>query len=155
MKLLSDASEYGLRAVVWLAQCPEGPQKVKDIAEEIQAAPGYLIKVLQDLTKAGILSARRGSQGGFMLRRDPSELTALEVINAIDPFERIDACPLTLGRHQIDLCPIHLRIDAAVGQIEESFRNLTFGEMIGRSGGLCEGLVARAEGEKAEVVSQG
>ena len=130
MKLLSEASEYGLRAVVWMAQCPAEPQKVKDIAVQVRAAPGYLIKVLQELTKAGILSARRGSQGGFTLRRDPAELTALDVIRAIDPFERIEKCPLALDSHVTELCPIHRRIDEAVGLIEESFRQLTIRDVI-------------------------
>src|SRR5690606_17155548 len=96
MKLLSEAAEYGLRAVVWLAQRPGGYWKVREIAKGTRAAPGYLVKVLQGLARAGILSAQRGSQGGFRLERDPAGLTALEVINAIDPIERIRACPLGL-----------------------------------------------------------
>ncbi len=130
MRLLSEACEYGLRAVVWMAQCPGKPQKVKDIAEEIRAAPGYLVKVLQELTKAGILTARRGSHGGFTLRSDPAQLTALDVINAIDPFERISTCPLDSHIHAGRLCPIHFRIDQSMAMIEESFRQLTILEVI-------------------------
>lgn len=133
MKLLSEASEYGLRAVIWMAQCPAEPQKVKDIAEQIKAAPGYLVKVLQELAKAGILSARRGSQGGFILESDPSKLTALDVIHAIDPFERITTCPLMLEAHASALCPIHRRIDDAMATIEESFRRLTIRDVISRA----------------------
>lgn len=130
MKLLSEACEYGLRAVVWMAQRPGEPQKVKDIAEEIKAAPGYLVKVLQELTKAGILSARRGSNGGFTLQSDASTLTALDVINAIDPLERINSCPLELEAHATALCPIHRRIDDAMAMIEDSFRQLTIRDVI-------------------------
>ena len=133
MKLLSEACEYGLRAVVWLAQHPAEPQKAKDIAAGIKAAPGYLVKVLQELTKAGILSTRRGSQGGFTLESDPSVLTALEVINAIDPLERIRSCPLDLDSHGEELCPIHRRIDDAMGLIESSFEQLTIGDVIAGS----------------------
>jgi len=148
MKLLSEACEYGLRAVVWMAQRPGEPQKVKDIAEEIKAAPGYLVKVLQELTKAGILSARRGSQGGFMLQSDPAELTALDVINAIDPLERIRSCPLSLDAHAAELCPIHRRIDDAMAMIEESFGGLTVQDVISGGPGAnsaCEVLVAHLE----------
>ena len=144
MKLLSEACEYGLRAVVWMAQCPDEPQKVKDIAEQIKAAPGYLVKVLQELTKAGILSARRGSHGGFTLRRDPSELTALDVLNAIDPLERITNCPLDSDAHKLDLCLIHRRIDDAMAMIEDSFGQLTIREVIANSSASdspCEILV--------------
>lgn len=133
MKLLSDACEYGLRAVVWLSQCPDEPQKVKDIAEQIKAPAGYLIKVLQDLTKAGILSARRGSNGGFLMLSDPTKITPLDVINAIDPIERINTCPLGITIHGDDLCQIHRSIDDAMGAIEESFQQLSIHEVIAKT----------------------
>lgn len=125
MKLLSDASEYALRAVVWLAQEPGKPKKVREIATGTGAAPGYLVKVLQALAKAGILSAQRGVHGGFALIRDAAELSVLEVINAVDPVERIRRCPLGLKTHQEDLCPMHKRIDDAMAAIEASLSEST------------------------------
>ena len=153
MKLLSEACEYGLRSVVWLAGSPDEPQKVKDIAHQIQAAPGYLVKVLQDLTRAGILAARRGSNGGFTLLSDPAKLTALDVINAIDPLERIHSCPLAKKSHSHNLCPIHHRIDNAVAQIEESFREITIAEVV-ESDSLAELQCGRLRPEcSVQVVS--
>jgi Rrf2 family nitric oxide-sensitive transcriptional repressor len=130
MKLLSDACEYGLRAIVWMAQRPGEPQKVKEIAEATKSAPGYLVKVLQELTKAGILSARRGSHGGFTLERDVASLTVLEVINAIDPIERIHTCPLGLDSHGTQLCLLHRRVDDALRMIEESFGQTTIKQIV-------------------------
>lgn len=129
MKLLSDASEYGLRAVVWLAQRPGGAGKVREIAEGTRSAPGYLVKVLQSLARAGILSAQRGSQGGFRLERDPAALTVLEVINAIDPIERIRVCPLGLDDHGDRLCPMHQQIDDALAVIERTFSMSTIAHL--------------------------
>lgn len=143
MKLLSDACEYGLRATVWLAQRSGATQKVREIAEGTHSAPGYLAKVLQRLAKAGILSAQRGSQGGFTLARRPEDLTVLEVINAVDPVERIRTCPLGLESHGELLCPLHRRIDDAMALIEESFGAVTIAELINepsRSQPLCNGL---------------
>jgi Rrf2 family protein len=143
MKLLSDASEYALRAVVWLAQRPGVTGKVRQIADETRATPGYLVKVLQSLAKAGILSAQRGSHGGFTLLRDPAELTVLDVINAVDPVERIHTCPLGLEAHGPDLCPMHRRIDDAMASIEASFGASTIQELItrpARSRRLCTAL---------------
>ncbi|REJ91282.1 MAG: Rrf2 family transcriptional regulator [Planctomycetota bacterium] len=145
MKLLSDANEYGLRAVIWLAQHPGESLKVKELAAHIDAAPGYLIKVLQSLAKSGILSARRGSQGGFTLQAEPSELSALEVINAIDGFERIGKCPLSLADHTTSLCPVHRHIDLAVAQLEEGFRQLMIADVLRQAASPepgCEKLLA-------------
>lgn len=130
MKLLSDATEYGLRAVVWLAQSPGQYLKVREIAEGTQSAPGYLVKVLQVLAKAGILSAQRGSQGGYKLERDPAGLSILEIVNVIDPIERIHTCPLGLESHGSCLCPMHQQIDDAIATIEASFANCTVQEII-------------------------
>ena len=129
MKLLSEASEYGLRAAVWMATKSDSSFKVKEIAEGIHAAPGYLVKVLQDLARAGIVSARRGNQGGYSLLRDPHRLTVLEVVNAIDPIERITTCPLHLAEHRGVLCLLHHRIDETMGLIEKSFAQTTIGEL--------------------------
>lgn len=97
MRLFNDATEYGLRAMVWMTNQPRGPHKLQAIAEAIGATPCYLIKVLQLLTRAGIVSAHRGITGGYALVRDPETLTALEALSAIDPIERIErirSCPL-------------------------------------------------------------
>jgi Rrf2 family protein len=87
MKLLSDACEYGLRAVTWLALRPPQPHTVRDIAAGIHVSPGYLLKVMQELARSEILVAQRGSRGGFMMRSDPAHLTVLDVINAIEPSD--------------------------------------------------------------------
>lgn len=130
MKLISDASEYALRAVVWLAQRPGESQKTREIAAGTRAAPGYLVKVLQNLAKAGILSAQRGSHGGFRLERAADELTVLEIINAVDPIERIHTCPLGIAAHGKDLCPMHRRIDEAMALIERTFQSVTVSDLL-------------------------
>ena len=150
MKLLPEACEYALRAVIWLAQRPGQPQKVRQIAEATHSAPGYLVKVLQALARAEILSAQRGSHGGFTLIRDPAGLSALEVIDAIDPIERIRRCPLGLEAHADCLCPMHQRIDDALATIEASFRDSTIQDLLSApadSQRLCGGLSAVAAEE--------
>ena len=146
MKLLSNASEYGLRAVVWLAQHPGWAQKVRQIADGTQATPGYLIKALQALAKVGILSAQRGSSGGFRLEREPDMLSVLDVINAIDPIERIRTCPLGLRSHGQCLCPMHQKIDDAMAAIEQKFGESTIGDLLSEkttSYPLCDALSAK------------
>lgn len=129
MKLLNDATEYGLRAIVWLSNQPREPHKVQAIAEATGAAPGYLIKVLQALSKAGVVSAHRGTTGGYALNRDPESLTALEVVSAIDPIERIQSCPLRLAAHANGLCPLHQRIDDSMASIERDLAQTTIAEL--------------------------
>lgn len=145
MKLLSDACEYALRAVVWLAQQPQDYYTVGQIAQATCAAPGYLVKALQSLARSGILEARRGSQGGFRLARSADSLSVLEVIRAVDPPQRIMTCPLGRGLHNQSLCPLHRQIDEAIAAIEHSFAQVTIQELIAQtsqSPGACRALIS-------------
>ena len=157
MRLLSDASEYGLRAVVWLAQRPGSTQKVREIAEATRSSPGYLVKVLQSLAKVGILSAQRGAHGGFTLERDPKTLPVLEVISAIDPIERIRTCPLGIEAHGAALCPMHRRIDDAMALIESSFAMSSIHELMNDpspSKPLCTALTLGVSDPEAKRAAQ-
>lgn len=144
MKLISEDSEYGLRAVVWMAQRPGQAHKVRQIAQGTRSAPGYLVKVLKSLCKAGILSAQRGSRGGFALQRHPRQLSVLDIINSVDFLERVRCCPLALQTHGANLCPMHRRIDDALTSIEVSFARSTIQDLLddpSASKPMCESQV--------------
>jgi Rrf2 family transcriptional regulator, nitric oxide-sensitive transcriptional repressor len=129
MRLLSEAGEYAVRAVVFMAWHPGETHKTHEIAERIHAAPGYLVKILQRLARAGILSAARGSRGGFTLERAADGLTVLEVLAAVDPLQRIRRCPLGLEEHEDGLCPMHRRVDEALAAVEACFAGTFVGAL--------------------------
>jgi len=131
MSLLSQTAEYALRAVLWLASQPDQPMTVQAIAKGTQVPAGYLSKVLQTLGRAGLVRSQRGLGGGFILTRSPAQLSALEVINAVDPLKRIHECPLKLRQHKKKLCPLHRRLDDAVAEMERSFGEVTIGDLLG------------------------
>lgn len=130
MKLISDTAEYALRAVVWLAQEPVRGWTTKQIADGTQAPPDYLAKILKQLAHAGLLKAQRGCGGGFRLEKAPDEVSVLEVVDAVDPLERICACPLGRADHSKQLCPLHRRIDAAAEQVQIAFSGVTLADLI-------------------------
>ncbi len=118
--MFSQTAEYALRAVVWLANNPASPQTTNAIARATQVPPDYLSKVLLSLGRGGVVRAQRGKNGGFQLNAPADETTILDVINAVDPVQRIERCPLGLEGHT-SLCPLHQKLDDAVRQIEETF----------------------------------
>ncbi len=100
----------------------------------------YLSKVLQALSRAGIVHSQRGVGGGISLVASPGRLTILEVVNAVDPIQRITSCPLGLEAHGVRLCPLHRRMDQAMAMVEDAFRNTTLAEVLAeptRSKPLC------------------
>jgi Rrf2 family protein len=128
--VLSQTVEYALRAVVHLAdQAPEA-RTTEQIADVTQVPQAYLSKVLQALNRAGIVRSQRGVGGGVSLVKSPKQLTILEVVNAVDPIERIKTCPLGLEAHGKHLCPLHRRMDDALAMMEAAFRKTTLAEVL-------------------------
>jgi Rrf2 family protein len=96
-------------------------QTVGQIAAGTHVPAGYLAKVLQSLSRSGIIASQRGLGGGFRLARLPRETSIYDVMQAVDPVQRIRECPLGLDAHGTNLCPLHKRLDDAMSQIEEHF----------------------------------
>ena len=140
--MFSDTVEYALRAIVHLAyEAPES-RTTAQIAEATKVPKDYLSKILQNLAKKGIVQTQRGVGGGVTLAKAPEELTILDVVNAVEPIQRIRHCPLGLVTHGVKLCPLHKRMDAAMATVEEAFRGTTLAEVLaepGESVPLCDG----------------
>lgn len=136
--MISRTAEYALRAVIYLAadgvNAPQ-TQTVAQIARATQVPVTYLAKVLQSLTRTGLLISQRGSEGGFRLAKAAQETSIYEVVQAVDPLQRIHECPLGLEAHGTQLCPLHHRLDEAMSLIEVQFRNTTIAELLNPVGG--------------------
>ncbi|MFO0903575.1 MAG: Rrf2 family transcriptional regulator [Pirellulales bacterium] len=138
--MLSQTAEYALRAMVHLAMRGETLATTVDIADATKVPAGYLSKVMQSLARADLVHSQRGLGGGFSLARPADQITALEVINAVDPIKRIERCPLGLDEHRDQLCPLHRRIDQMIATVESTFKSTTIEEMAisSRSKKLCQ-----------------
>lgn len=128
--MFSQTVEYALRAVVFLADRAPETGTTDEIAAATKVPKPYLVKVLQGLAKAGIVHTQRGVGGGVALVKMPSELTILEVVNAVEPIQRIRTCPLNLSAHGVKLCPLHQRMDQALASVESAFRKTTLAEVL-------------------------
>ncbi len=139
--MFSQTVEYALRAVVYLADhSPEG-RTTDQIAEATKVPKAYLSKVLQGLSRAEIVQSKRGIGGGIALVMAPEKLTILDVVNSVEPIQRILTCPLGLKAHGVRLCPLHKRMDNALAMVEDAFRSTTLAEVIAeptKSKPLCE-----------------
>jgi Rrf2 family protein len=93
MLRLTKKADYGLMALKFLAEHPETPARsAKDIADAYGIPPQLLAKILQRLTKVGLLRSHAGINGGYALSRDAADITAFEVIHAIDGPLFITSC---------------------------------------------------------------
>lgn len=145
--MISQTIEYALRAMIHLASIERGATlNSETIAARTGAPKGYLSKILRDLVVAGLVTSQRGPSGGFMLSRAPSEISMLDVINAVDPIRRITRCPLGNPDH-LQLCPLHRRMDNALALLEREFGGTSLAEAIEtgvKPGAQCRALTVHA-----------
>jgi len=82
---LSRTVAYALQATLQLAQSKtEAPVPCSRLAEEGKMPERFLLQILRNLVSRGILESTRGVDGGYSLGRKPSDVSLLEVIEAID-----------------------------------------------------------------------
>ena len=130
--MISQTAEYALRAMVFLAMNQDNAQVTERIAGGTKVPASYLSKVLQSLSRAGLVKSQRGLGGGFSLAKAPASTTILEIINAVDPIKRIETCPLDLSSHGVVLCALHKRLDEAIASVEQAFERTTLEEILAR-----------------------
>jgi Rrf2 family protein len=145
-EMFSQTVEYALRAVVHLADQAPQARTTDEIAAATLVPKAYLSKVIQGLSRAGVVHSKRGAGGGIALVDDPANLTILDVVNAVEPIVRIRHCPLGLKAHGTRLCPLHRRLDNALAMVEDAFGATTLAELLSEptnSHPLCEVKIAR------------
>ncbi len=81
---LSGRTDYALRAALELAAEPNGPLTTDELAHRQSIPTSYLGAILAELRRSGLVTARRGPEGGWALARDARTISLADVIRAID-----------------------------------------------------------------------
>lgn len=131
--MISKTAEYAVRACLWLADHPEQSWSVQRVAAAISVPARYLAKVMQSLGRAKLVRAQPGPGGGFILCRPAGEICVFDVIEAVDPIQRIRTCPAGIPEHADALCPLHIRLDQALASVEQTFRHCTLAGLLRES----------------------
>ena len=107
--VITRATEYAVRTVIFLAQQPKNEIVLKkEICRTQDVTPAFLTKILQPLIKAGIVSSQRGVGGGFLLARDPRDITLLDVLQAEEGELKLNHCLVDIQIcHRDSYCSAH------------------------------------------------
>lgn len=107
LPLLSQTTEYAFRALAELARA-RTPLRAADLSERTGVPVAYLSKVLRRLVAGGVLTARKGHGGGFVLARRPRQVAFDEVLAALDEAPSRNRCAFGWGRcNPARPCPLH------------------------------------------------
>jgi Rrf2 family protein len=136
---LSEGVEWGVHCAALVAVLPPGQALPASRLAEYHGVPSaYLAKHLQALSRGGILESVPGPKGGYRLARPGSEITMLDVVEAIDGVEPAFTCteirrrgPTALPAREYRVpCGIHVVMDRADAAWRAELRAVTLADLV-------------------------
>ena len=127
--MISLTAQYALRTAVFLAYQDQPYLNRNQIAEGTLVPSEYLLKVLGALESNGLVESRRGPGGGYRLKHQPHETTALQIIEPFSDLSKIEKCPLGIYSRE-GLCPLHKLLDEATATVRQTFKRTTIGDLV-------------------------
>jgi len=136
--LITRATEYAIRAVLYMAKQPPGEIVYKrDICRSQDVTPAFLTKILQPLIKARIVGSQRGVGGGFFLLKHPAEITLYDIVSAEEGPLYLNQCLTEPGSCHRDLfCPVHGAWKEIREQLSQTLGSYTFQTLLDREARL-------------------
>ena len=134
MVRLSKRVEYGLIAIRDIAARTGGDLvTAKEISDRYGIPYDLLAKVLQRLSKAGLITSHQGVRGGYALAVDPQLVQVSTIIHAIEGTTPVIAQCLSDGPASCDVfnvCTIKSPLTKVQANIERAFRTMTLAEIV-------------------------
>jgi Rrf2 family protein len=130
---LSKRGDYVVRAAIALAEAWDGEgayRKIREVALEMRLPESYTPQLLGILAKAGLAEAKAGRLGGYRLRRPPSEISVLEVIEAAEGPLASRRCAIRGGPCRWDdVCALHPTIARAAEAVRDTLARTSLAEV--------------------------
>ncbi len=135
VKVLSKASVYGLRALMYLVSEKNrtGYLNIGEISEKLDISFHFLTKTFQTLTQHGILESYRGPNGGITLKKPAEEVFLSDIIIILEGKDFFDKCFLGLPDcGEARPCPMHDFWKVAKKTIKDEFDTTSLAELGGK-----------------------
>jgi Rrf2 family protein len=129
---ISQKLEYACRAMTQLAKFHDGRTltRLEDLAQREAVSGNFLVQILNDLRRAGLIDSRRGKAGGYLLARSADQITLRQVVEAVDPS--LLQCSVT---REGDSGPaVRLAWDQVSSALQESLGHITLESLANKQG---------------------
>lgn len=131
MLSLSQTTGYAIEVLAHLNPPGGEPLLLREVARRAKVPGAYLAKRMPDLVAAGLVSSRRGQRGGLVLARPASEITLLQISEAVEARRWLDGCLLGLSTCSDErACPVHAFWKPTRAKIEKTLRTTTLASVI-------------------------
>lgn len=135
--MLSNTCKYALRSIIYIGinAKPGKNVNVRTIASELDVPMQFLSKILQVFVHKDILNSVKGPQGGFSFKKNPYDVSLLEVVEIIDGPNLFELCvigkrPCNSHDQSQKKCPVHENYSEIRKDLAAFFKNETFGKII-------------------------
>ncbi|MBB6459116.1 RrF2 family transcriptional regulator [Flammeovirga kamogawensis] len=130
--MFSKACTYGIRAMILITKkSQEGCRiGVKEISKDTDTPEPFVAKILQQLTKLGLIQSNKGPKGGFSISDEQKETTLYTIVKAIDGDTLMTGCGL--GFHECSEerpCPMHNKFKSVRAGLNDMLSETTLGEL--------------------------
>ncbi len=124
---LSEAASIALHSMVLIAKS-DRRLNVVEISEITGSSKHHVAKVMQRLSKEGLVSSNRGPSGGFVLSKDAHEITLLDVYEAIEGRMDVYKCPGNRTECPFDSCILGDLTNKLGGAFKDYLENKTLAD---------------------------
>ncbi|MGN6396037.1 MAG: RrF2 family transcriptional regulator [Mucilaginibacter sp.] len=131
MGVFSKTCEYAIRAVFFIAHktASGGRVGIKEVAAGIDSPEPFLAKILQELSRKGIVQSAKGPNGGFYLDADALKRPLTDIVEAVDGNALFTGCALGLKQcSEVKPCPLHGQFKIIRGEIHELLETTKIGK---------------------------
>jgi Rrf2 family protein len=137
MLRLSTKGQYGVRAMFEIAKgYPVNPITIKEISHAQDVSVSYLEQILNRLRKAGLISSVKGPGGGYVLTRQPSDISIGQILRELEGPVAITACQdPAAGCERVDGCVTSLLWRALGEKIEGFLDSMNLGDLLRQASG--------------------
>jgi len=144
MLKLSTKGQYGVRAMFEVARnYGKGTTTIKEISERQDVSVSYLEQLLNRLRRAGLVDSVKGPGGGYVLTREPAQVTIGDILRVLEGPVAITSCmdPSADGCERVDSCVARLLWKSLGERIEKFLDQITLQELLEEEKNILSGTL--------------
>lgn len=128
---ITKQADYGIILLLRLARDPGTVRSANDLAEATALPAPMAGKILKSLAREGLLSSKRGAQGGYRLARPPEAISVADIVSALDgPIAVTDCLDEACGCERRPDCPTHGHWRWINGAIQSALDSVSLAAML-------------------------
>jgi Rrf2 family transcriptional regulator, nitric oxide-sensitive transcriptional repressor len=124
---LTSFTDYGLRALIYMATLPEGKQtNITEVTDTYGVSRNHMVKIINQLSRAGFVAATRGKNGGIRLGMAPENIVIGDVVRKMEPLQLVNCgeCSITPA------CRLRKALNNAVQLFLDELDNYTLADLV-------------------------